>query len=58
MPGGASSSPSYGTAQIGAQYEWVDRDAFSGVGATKGSTVHVSSNENMFLFSVRYLPFQ
>jgi hypothetical protein len=48
----------YGTAQIGAQYEWVGRDAFSGVGATKGSTVNVSSNENMFLFSVRYLPFQ
>jgi hypothetical protein len=49
---------SYGTAQLGAQYEYVARNAFQGVGATKGSTVSPSTNENMFLFSVRYLPFQ
>ena len=48
----------YGTAEVGAQYEYVDRNAFQGVGATKGSTVSPSTNENMFLFSVRYLPFQ
>ncbi|HEX3574494.1 MAG TPA: hypothetical protein VHU42_07840 [Rhodopila sp.] len=48
----------YGTAQIGAQYEFVQRNAFAGVGATKGSVVSPSANENMFLFSVRYLPFQ
>lgn len=48
----------YGTAQVGAQYAYVEREAFSGVGATKGSTVSPSANENMFLFSVRYYPFQ
>ncbi len=47
----------YGTAQIGAQYEWVDRNAFQGVGAKK-TTAYPSGNENMLLFSVRYLPFQ
>jgi hypothetical protein len=48
----------YGTAQVGAQYEYVQRNAFSGVGNTPGSTLTPSTNENMFLFSVRYLPFQ
>jgi hypothetical protein len=48
----------YGTVQVGAQYEYVDRNTFSGVGAAKGSTVAPSANENMILFSVRYLPFQ
>jgi hypothetical protein len=49
---------SYGTMQLGAQYEYVARNAFQGVGRTKGSVVSPSTNENMFLFSVRYLPFQ
>ena len=48
----------FGTMQLGTQYEYVDRNAFQGVGATKGSIVSPSTNENMFLFSVRYLPFQ
>jgi hypothetical protein len=48
----------YGTAEVGAQYEYVDRNTFQGVGATPGSTLSPSTNENMFLFSVRYLPFQ
>ena len=48
----------YGTAQLGAQYQYVQRNAFSGVGNTPGSTLSPSTNENMFLFSVRYLPFQ
>jgi hypothetical protein len=48
----------YGTAQLGAQYAYVERYAFSGLGATKGSSVSPSANENMFLFSMRYLPFQ
>jgi len=48
----------YGTAQVGAQYEYVDRNTFQGTGATKGSTLSPSTNESMFLFSVRYLPFQ
>jgi outer membrane murein-binding lipoprotein Lpp len=49
---------SYGTAQIGAEYEWVERNAFKGVGATKGSTLTPNTNENIFLFSLRYYPFQ
>jgi hypothetical protein len=48
----------YGTMQLGAQYAYVDRNTFRGVGATKGSVLSPSTNENMFLFSVRYLPFQ
>jgi hypothetical protein len=48
----------YGTVQLGVQYEYVNRTAFSGVGATKGSVITPSANENMFLFSVRYYPFQ
>ncbi len=48
----------YGTAQIGAQYEYIQRNAFAGVGATKGSTFSPSTNENVFLVSMRYYPFQ
>ena len=48
----------YGTVQAGLQYEYINRNAFAGVGATKGSTIAPTTNENMFLFSVRYLPFQ
>ena len=50
---------SYGTMQVGAQYEYIDRDTFSGAGAAKGSTLSgPSANENAFLVSFRYLPFQ
>jgi hypothetical protein len=48
----------YGTMQVGLQYEYVGRNTFQGVGATRGSTVSPSTNENMVLFSLRYLPFQ
>ncbi len=48
----------YGTAQIGAQYEYIERNAFPGVGATKGSVISPSTNENAFLVSFRYYPFQ
>jgi hypothetical protein len=48
----------YGTAQLGAQYEYVERNAFAGVGNTSGSSLSPSTDENIFLFSVRYLPFQ
>ena len=48
----------YGTMQVGAEYEYVNRNAFAGVGATRGSTVTPAANENMFLFSLRYFPFQ
>ena len=45
--------------QVGAQYEYIDRDTFSGAGAAKGSTLSgPSANENAFLVSFRYLPFQ
>jgi hypothetical protein len=49
---------SYGTVQAGLQYEFVERNAFAGIGATKGSLVSPSANENMLLFSFRYYPFQ
>jgi hypothetical protein len=48
----------YGTVQLGLQYAYVNRAAFSGTGATPGSVVSPSANQNMFLFSVRYFPFQ
>jgi hypothetical protein len=48
----------YGTMQVGAQYEYINRNTFSGAGATKGSTVAPSANESAFLFSLRYYPFQ
>ncbi|MEA2727692.1 MAG: hypothetical protein QOF70_2167 [Acetobacteraceae bacterium] len=48
----------YGTVEAGAQYEFVERNTFRGVGATPGSSVAPSANENMLLFSFRYLPFQ
>jgi hypothetical protein len=48
----------YGTVQLGAQYEFVQRNAFAGLGGPRGSLVSPSSNENMFLFSARYYPFQ
>ena len=44
--------------QAGAQYEHADRSIFLGTGATKGSVLSPSTNENIFLFSVRYLLFQ
>ena len=48
----------FGTMQVGAQYEYVNRNTFSGVGASRGSTVSPSADENMVLFSLRYYPFQ
>jgi hypothetical protein len=48
----------YGTVQVGAQYEYIDRNTFQGAGATKGSVVSPSANENAILVSLRYYPFQ
>jgi hypothetical protein len=48
----------YGTVHLGLQYAYVNRNTFSGVGARPGSVVAPSANENIFLFSVRYYPFQ
>jgi hypothetical protein len=49
---------SYGTFQAGAQYTYLKRNIFSGAGPTPGSSVTPHSDENMFLISFRYLPFQ
>jgi hypothetical protein len=48
---------SYGTLEFGTQYEYIERNTFAGVGATKGSTISPSTNENAVLISFRYLPF-
>jgi hypothetical protein len=48
----------YGTMQLGAEYEYIKRNAFAGVGATKGSVVSPSTDENVVMFSMRYYPFQ
>ena len=42
----------YGTAQVGAQYEYIRRSVFGGVGGSKGT------DDNVLLLSFRYLPFQ
>ncbi len=42
----------YGTMQVGAQYAYVKRDIFSGIGGGKGA------DDNMALVSFRYIPFQ
>ena len=49
---------SFGTAEMGGQWEYIVRNAFAGAGATKGSTLSPTTNENAFLVSFRYLPFQ
>ncbi len=43
---------SYGTAQVGAQYEYLRRNVFDGVGGSKGT------DDNVVLVSFRYMPFQ
>jgi hypothetical protein len=47
----------YGTLEFGTQYEYIERNTFAGVGATKGSIISPSTNENAVLISFRYLPF-
>ena len=42
----------YGTAQVGAQYEYLRRNVFHGVGGNKGT------DDNVVMVSFRYLPFQ
>lgn len=49
----------YGTLQVGAQYEYINRNTFQGVfSSTNRNTLSPSTAENMFLVSFRYLPFQ
>ena len=45
-------SGAYGTAEVGAEYEYIRRSIFSGVGGSRGT------DENIALVSFRYLPFQ
>ena len=45
-------SGNYGTAQVGAEYEYLRRSVFAGVGGSKGT------DDNIALISFRYLPFQ
>jgi hypothetical protein len=42
----------FGTMQTGAEYEFVERTSFKGVGGSP------STNDNIVLFAVRYFPFQ
>jgi len=42
----------YGTAEVGAQYEYLRRSIFPGVGGSKGT------DDNVVMLSFRYLPFQ
>jgi outer membrane murein-binding lipoprotein Lpp len=49
---------SYGTLQAGAQYSYTQRSTFAGLPATSGGTGAPSTDENVVLFSLRYLPFQ
>jgi hypothetical protein len=51
-------SGGFGTVQAGAQYAYVRRNTFQGVGSMKGTTLSPSTDENMVLFSLRYIPFQ
>jgi hypothetical protein len=48
----------FGTMQAGAQYSYTRRNTFAGAVQTNGSNRAPSTDENMFLVSFRYLPFQ
>ena len=48
----------FGTVQVGAQYSYTRRDIFRGTGATAKTSVTPETDDNMVLFSFRYLPFQ
>ena len=47
----------YGTAQVGAQYAYVRRDIFRGI-VPAGSKGNNGTDDNIFMVSFRYLPFQ
>jgi hypothetical protein len=51
-------SGGFGTVEVGGQYAYVRRNTFQGMGSIKGTTLSPSTNENMVLFSLRYIPFQ
>lgn len=47
----------YGTAQVGAQYAYIRRDVFAGT-APRGGHGNAGTDNNIFMVSFRYLPFQ
>ena len=47
----------FGTLQVGTQWSYTQRTAFAGTGATAGSTLTPKTDENVVMFSFRYLPF-
>jgi hypothetical protein len=47
----------FGTLQVGSQWSYTQRTAFSGTGATRGSIVTPKTDDNIVMFSFRYLPF-
>jgi len=47
----------YGTAQVGAQYAYLHRDVFAGL-APRGGSGNAGTDNNIFMVSFRYLPFQ
>ena len=47
----------YGTAQVGGQYAYVRRDIFRGI-VPAGSKGNNGTDDNIFMVSFRYLPFQ
>lgn len=47
----------YGTAQVGAQYAYIRRDVFAGT-APRGGRGNAGTDNNIFMVSFRYLPFQ
>ncbi len=48
----------WGTLASGVQYSYTRRTIFSGAGATAGTSATPSTDDNMLLFSFRYMPFQ
>ena len=48
---------SFGTLQAGAQWSYTRRTAFAGTGATAGSVLTPKTDDNIVMFSFRYLPF-
>ncbi len=47
----------FGTLQVGTSWSYTQRTAFSGIGATPRSSVTPKTDENVVMFSFRYLPF-
>ena len=47
----------FGTLQAGTQWSYTRRTAFAGTGATAGSVLTPRTDDNIVMFSFRYLPF-